>query len=68
METGTRLTEPRPRCPYMTVSTLDDGRRLYCVYGGGMVFCHEQQWQAQWKLEALRCANGCSRQGLDVPQ
>ena len=45
----------------MTVSTLDDGRLLYCVYGAGMVFCHEQQWQAQWKLEALRCANGCSR-------
>ena len=44
----------------MTVSTLGDGRQLYCVYGGGMVFCHEQQWQAQWKLEALSRANGCS--------
>jgi hypothetical protein len=44
----------------MTVSTLDDGRLLYCVYGVGMVFCHEQRWQAQCKLEALRCANGCS--------
>ena len=47
-------------CPYMMVRTLDDGRRLYCVYGTGMVFCHEQEWQAQWKLEALRCAHGCS--------
>ena len=45
----------------MKVSVLDDGRRLYCVYGVGMVFCHEQEWQAQYKLEALCCANGCSR-------
>lgn len=41
----------------MMVRTLDDGRVLYCVYGAGMVFCHEQQWQALWKLEALRSAN-----------
>ena len=26
---------------------------MYCVYGLGMVFCHEQRWQAEWKLEYM---------------
>lgn len=34
---------------------------MYCVYGLGMVFCHEQRWQAEWKLEYMCNATACTK-------
>lgn len=61
MERDTDSTQPRTTCPYMQLITLPNGEQIYCVYGLGMVFCHQQRWQAEWKLHAMCQATGCRR-------
>jgi len=45
----------------MLCHKLDEDRYMYCVYGLGMVFCHEQRWQAEWKLEYMCNATACTK-------
>lgn len=46
-------------CPYMTCDVSETGEPVYCVYGLGMMFCHSQRWQAEWKLLCICKATAC---------